>query len=272
MATDPFAAPLLKLYRAKEHIRDLDREISAYLMLSPFQLVIAQYPEIAQKQLRIETNPPIPSEFALTIGDAIHNLRAALDILIFGLIGSLADHPRNIQFPFCKDADSLESAIAVRQIQLAGERVVSAIRSLEPYPDGKHDLHAIHDMDIRDKHKLLMPVGRNAAMSEDDLREIEPRLLPAERKGVAFVFTGGGEDPIAMKINIEGVESSELERIYEPAKVQPAFSICFGQGEPFAFRPVVPVLTHLAAKTAHAITVIRGAVEGATEHEDGTPK
>ncbi len=46
MTADPFAAPLLKLKRAKHHIADLNGKINAYLALRPFELRIVQGPEI----------------------------------------------------------------------------------------------------------------------------------------------------------------------------------------------------------------------------------
>ena len=262
MAKDPFAAPLLKLDWAKQHISDLNGKINAYLALRPFQLFIVQGPEMAQRQYRIETDPPIPTEFALIIGDTIHNLRAALDIMIFGLIGDIASQLENISFPFCKNADSVESTISGRQIRLAGERVVEAIRSLEPYPTGKHKLYAIHDMDIRDKHKLLVPVGRNAKLSEDELRSLEPGLFSSiDPKGATIVFEGDSNNPIILRIDIPRVQRSQIRPLNEPAKIQPAFTICFDQGAPLAHQAVVPVLTKFAQKTEFAISTIRAATE-----------
>lgn len=260
MAVDPFAEPLLKLDRAKHHISDLNGKIDAYLALCPFKLFIVQSPEIGQRQFRIKTDPAIPTEFALIIGDAVHNLRAALDLMIFGLIGDLASNPENIFFPFCKDTDAMESAITGRQIQLAGNRIVGAIRSLEPYPAGKHGLYAIHDMDICDKHRLLMPVGRNAELSEDELRRLEPGFFKTiHPKGARIVFAGDSNDPVILRINIQGIPVSELPRIDKPAEIQPAFTICFDKGAPFAHQPVVPVLYALAQKTAFAISTVRAA-------------
>ncbi len=257
MANDPFVEPLLKVQRAKHHIADLNGKVNAYLAKRPFKLFLAQYPEIAQAQLRIETNPPVPDEFALIIGDAIHNLHAALDILMFGIVGKSAKNPDAVFFPFCAKADGLESTISRTQIHLAPEGVIRAIRTLKPYPDGNPDLCAIHRLDIQDKHKLLQPVGRNAELREDDFRRIAPGILSGPPKGVRFVFVGDSENPILMKIDIVDTPLAAIARIYEEAKIQPTFSICFAKREFFGHEVAIPTLQRFTNAVELALAEIR---------------
>ena len=107
-ADDPLLiAPLLKIERAEHHISDLDRVLKAYLDGKPIRLMTSIETQSGNQTHFIKQDEPIPRSAPLIIGDAVHNMRSALDLTIFGMIGHKARNPDTIQFPFAKRQESL---------------------------------------------------------------------------------------------------------------------------------------------------------------------
>jgi hypothetical protein len=262
MAFDPFAEPQLKIDWAKHHIANLNGEINSFMSERPFVLRVVQHPEIAQRQYLIEAKKPIPNKFALMIGDAIHNLRSALDIMMVGLVSPFTGSPEGIQFPFCKSADRMNGAITGPQIHLAGPKIRLAIEALQPYPGGDEKFYGLHELDICDKHRLIVPIGRNAELTDADFKKMEPGLLAGvQPKGNRIILAGGGstKEPIVFRINITNVATADIQRINMPAEIQPTFAICFDEGQPFASEAVIPTLGLLTRKVEYAVASIKKA-------------
>lgn len=236
----------LKIERAKHHIVDLERELEEFLTQQPFETIIQQDPSAGKKFIKIKTNKPIPIELSLIIGDVVHNLRSALDLLIFSLVGDKTGRPRSIQFPFASDQDKFEEAIVSRQINLAGEKVVDAVRSRRPYPKGNDLLWGLHELDICDKHKLILPTANVTSITADDLGKLDPSLSFIKGPGVLkFVNLENG---VMFDIVLPTANRSErrARRAFEEkTKHQPDFTICFGKGQPFEGRIILPLLEKL---------------------------
>ena len=119
-------APYLKLERAKHHINDLNRCIESFLAEKPFKLMVEVRADACELALRTQVKKAIPAEFSLIIGDAIHNMRSALDVTLYPMARGTAPSPDKIQFPFCKGFNGLEGAINRGQVKFAGKKVVEA--------------------------------------------------------------------------------------------------------------------------------------------------
>lgn len=78
----------LKLARAREHCDALELAIRDYLDTRPYELVPVELP--SSRGLRLTVAAPPPSAFALVVGDALHNLRSALDTRLVGVAEQLA--------------------------------------------------------------------------------------------------------------------------------------------------------------------------------------
>src|SRR5947199_5076580 len=83
-----------KLERAKHHILDLDSQFSTFLK-DAYTIGTKSKPEISHVQLYIADAKPIPDTFPLLIGDAVHNIRSALDHLVWQLVEATGDIPTN---------------------------------------------------------------------------------------------------------------------------------------------------------------------------------
>jgi hypothetical protein len=268
MTFDPFADPLLKIERAREHVAALNEKINAYLLKRPFRAVVRQQPYLCELQLAVETKLPIPKELSLIIGDVVHNLRSSLDIMMFGLIGHKVSRPEKLYFPFPKKdtREAIEGAITGAQVHLAGPRIVAAIKSLEPHPNGKYGLYGLHELDVTDKHKLILPAWRNTEITQAQLKEIHP-LFDCERPDdmtLNFRMPRDKAVLVATRFQPSG-PSWEIEAVQFEAKIQPTFVICFDQSQPFAFEPVIPSLADLATITEIAVTTVKLAFQEGLE-------
>ena len=59
----------------------------------------------------------LPSEVSLIIGDAIHNLHTALDLMIWEIESRIGKPDRSTKFPFYQTRSELVSAIEKRNLK-----------------------------------------------------------------------------------------------------------------------------------------------------------
>ncbi len=90
------------------------------------------------------------------MGDAVHKMRSALDLMASELARMNGKSDKNVYFPFANSAGELDDAIKSRSFNKAGEDAVDLIKQFAPYRGGNTDLRAIHDLDIEDKHTVLI--------------------------------------------------------------------------------------------------------------------
>lgn len=245
--------PRLKIERAKHHIRDLNRQINTYLAEKPFKLVRTGNADTREVALRTKTNKAIPAEFALILGDIAHNLRSALDLTIFTLVGGRSPSPWKVQFPFCRKPEGMDSAINNGQVRFAGEKVVDAVCALRPYNGGNKILWDLQALDSSDKHRLPIFAWRTAQMSATALGLLG---LPTYGPGVLHFY--GESDKIAVfpdPILIGPNGPTRLTMDFEQdAQFQPAYSICFRQGDPFEGQLIVDAMMKTTTEVEHAVT------------------
>jgi hypothetical protein len=154
---EPFEGSKLKIERATHHADQLAREVDSFLEERPFRVVL----EIRDDGRHAWTfrTKPIPKELSTIVGDIVHNLRAALDLLTCDLVRLNGQSDKGVYFPFAGDAAELEKMIKDRHIDRAGPDIVELVRSMKPFKGGNIKLRAIHDLDITDKHKTLIPTA-----------------------------------------------------------------------------------------------------------------
>lgn len=148
----------LKVGRARAHLETLNREINTFFEHNSYNIDV-QNPADQLYVLRAYDPPMVPSnDWALIIGDCIHNARSALDYIAWELAGSnIGD--RTTQFPICESYSCWRRAIDRGRIRdVRPRRARALIRYLQPYrtqdpPDTP--LAVLGRLDDRDKHKLL---------------------------------------------------------------------------------------------------------------------
>lgn len=159
-----FVGAKLKIVRAKSHIRELENQIIDYIKSKPLKVVVESEDGSTNHLWTLRVKYDIPIIFAAIIGDVIHNLRASLDLLATELVEHAGQDAKNVYFPFGNDSNGLEEMIKKRRIDKAGQGVVDIVRELQPYTGGNKLLRSLHDLDITDKHKSLVPVAHYAGI------------------------------------------------------------------------------------------------------------
>jgi hypothetical protein len=152
------ASVRLKIGRAKCHIADLRLALRHFAGSQPYRVDNRPDPATGGPVYFLAGVADVPQAISVIAGDAIHNLRCALDHLAYQLVmvgaGSVPSH--HVYFPvvddpvenkhkFDKDVGGMRPAAA------------DAIRDLEPHKGGKgHRLWVLHKLNNTDKHRLLL--------------------------------------------------------------------------------------------------------------------
>jgi hypothetical protein len=242
-----------KLERAEHHINDLSRNIDAFLAERPFKVIAHYHRKAGKIAYRVKADKPIPPTFSLILGDAIHNLRSALDVMLYALAHERSAAPTNIQFPFPRREtdDALTGAIDSGQVKFAGEKVVEAIRRLDPRPSKNPMLSGIHALDIRDKHRLAILSRGIPNFSANALGVLLEKHTTVRLTGPGSLLMAAPDDKDILVIRRDFVLKHNSE---EEAEVQPAFVITFGKGQPFENKIVLEILRN-------AGRAVRGALD-----------
>lgn len=249
--------PTLKLERAYHHISDLAARSDAFLAQRPFVLWERHERKANRKTLFVKQGKPIPPVFPLIVGDAVHNLRAALDHTLFMIAKDRSPKPHRIQFPFAKDdaPGTLRNSIKEGQVEFAGKKVVEAIEALRPHPSGNGGLYGVHFLDIQDKHQVLVLTDVKALIRAGEpeealLKDTTDYPMPA---GTTMVFAGSPGDDALMILENFRYATRDLPDSENETKVQPAFAISFSDREALAHQPVVETLRVAAEETRVAV-------------------
>lgn len=167
-----------KLDRALTHIDALDESIREWLDSDAYVLVEATEPETGYQVVVPKITEEPRDEWPLIIGDAIHNMRSALDHLVYALAikGYQATHTggdlppnteKRLMFPILtaspdpkRTVEKYYADIAKTQLQYVPTNAVARIQRLQPYECSAASpladpLAIINELDIIDKHRRL---------------------------------------------------------------------------------------------------------------------
>jgi hypothetical protein len=92
------------------------------------------------------------------VGDAVHNIRTALDLMASELARRNHQSDKSVYFPFANSEDELPQQIKSKNFERCGQAAVTLLKSIAPYHGGNTLLRALHDLDVQDKHKALIIV------------------------------------------------------------------------------------------------------------------
>jgi 3-hydroxymyristoyl/3-hydroxydecanoyl-(acyl carrier protein) dehydratase len=174
MSDQLFAGSRAKLQRASAFIVELDAVFSAYNNDDPLKatfLISADAPVIQVDWKGFSLLPGV------ILGDAVHNMRTALDLMASELARINDKSDKDVYFPFSSSQSSFEAAIKSRNFHKAGDEAVSLLMKFAPYRGGNNHLRAIHDLDIQDKHSSVletektMNIHLEGSYNIDDLKE-----------------------------------------------------------------------------------------------------
>lgn len=157
--------PRLKIGRAREQIVELESAIQAHHDAGALELTAE--PDDATDELvyRVRVRKELPMRITTIIGDAIHNARSALDLLICDLVrkNGHSVHKSNA-FPIATTKGEFERAIPSR-LRDVPAKAIALIRRLKPYDGGNPTLWKLSAMDNLHKHEMLLPIAAGQAVT-----------------------------------------------------------------------------------------------------------
>jgi len=184
----------LKIQWADHHFRKVQNLFRHWVRSDAYRIIPEHDLETGEVLYRLSEDFCIPDDFALIGGDMFQNLRSALDYLACALVRANGRDPTNqTGFPILENAPSTpeEKRVFARKVEGMTEEAKDLIRRCEPYHGGDDTLWRLHELNRREKHRLLFTVGayisnwsitQHAAATEMPLDQLE-------RMGRAYIST-----------------------------------------------------------------------------------
>jgi hypothetical protein len=159
-----------KIVRANEHLAMLHAEMSAWDASQPWGLVPEVHDQGAKHFYRLGFHQPIPIRWAAILGEAIHDLRSALEQTVYWLTidwtgkpikgSSFPVNSRKADFERRKNNGVWTNDSGMHKIRGIGPGPTAFIEALQPYPQRYKrfycwDVRTVHDLWNQDKHRLV---------------------------------------------------------------------------------------------------------------------
>lgn len=253
-----FSGVQIKVERAKEHVSDLKTLIQGFLQSNPYEVFPYDDPDTGDLlfKLRVLAQPPL--WWSAILGDAIHNLRSSLDLLVCELVRAEGKEIKpNTGFPVFKNITAFTNAFksgAPGQIKGAPKAAIDLIKEAEPYKGANNPFWHLHQLDIADKHKLLMAVGMayeslilDFARVFDNIPDLSPDLMiPPEVSVPIGLRSSNRQFPLedgAILYKVPFGTRNDLPQMNN--NPQFSFEVAFGEGEIVQGEPLIPTLHQL---------------------------
>lgn len=174
----PLDGPRVKVERANSQLIALQNIAQAFFETNPYTIVLAEIDRKTSRQsVRVNYCPAIPDEWGVIIGEICHDLRSALDLLVWQLALCKTLTPyKNTQFPIylignTKRHDGKGNPIphfwgkahGRRYLQSVPRRFWERIDSFQPYKRGnlgrRNPLFLLQNLNNTDKHCLITVIN-----------------------------------------------------------------------------------------------------------------
>lgn len=245
---------LAKIDRATKHIDELNELLRKN---RAFSYIAETNEKTGECATYAERNEAVISDATTIAGDAIQNMRAALDHAYWEIVSPFAASARdrkNVQFPFSETAARLDEAAKHRLADRVSVAFFQAVLALRPHgePGGNELLYAVHEFGAVDRHRSPTPVGEYKKISGEMLR----RQIPHFPSGI---MSGGfGNNYRDVVWNIQPLAFLKGEFVFKRELDVPV-DIVLSIGPTKDLRPMVPTLYAMRDKAKEAIQIIRSA-------------
>ncbi|HEX5467504.1 MAG TPA: hypothetical protein VFW80_00495 [Gaiellaceae bacterium] len=241
------AGPQAKVERAEKHISDLGPAITAFFKTEPYAAIRKDDLEAQQRSYYAEIRAQPDLSISLIAGDAIHNLRAALDLLFSQLVKANNEEVGDSDyFPIRKSAKSLEASLPEIQRRV-GSDACGLIEDMKPYQGGNDSLWHLHRLDAIDKHRFLLTA----------LGSVVSLVLPFEFPDGRVVYIelpdqGNTFSLLEDRGHLLTLSFSKGEQDHEPGF---GIEVALNEPEVVEPQPLVPFLEQLAGLVTETIAL-----------------
>jgi hypothetical protein len=245
------SSAVLKLTQAKHHLESIDSEIGDFFHHDPYVTATEANHETGEHLVRLVNMDEPPIQVSLMVGDVLHNLRSALDHIVWER-SAPEKRDTNTGFPLLvkPPRGSFDNVPSARGLSKTNRAIVER---LQPYkardPDEIFDqpLRVLHDLNITDKHRFIHLTWLSLEAS---------RLRPVARGGT-IRHTEAFPGPLELDAVLARVVVSPPEAQVD-MNFAPTFDIAFETGTtPWRDMPVVPTLEILVGAVEDALGCFR---------------
>jgi hypothetical protein len=234
LADTPFLSARRKIERANYHIDEAKSQIAAFLTTDFRRPFVEKDMETGNLRLNF-WHPPrhaMPA-FGATIGDAVHNLRCALDHTISEIVRMLGGNDVNVHFPMHETREELEKSIDHGLKKKIGPELCSFIvETIKPYRAGNYPLWALNKLDNLDKHRMILVADYELSVGLYVVDENSTGPFPENQ---FCILADGG-----------AVAEGSPAYLHNQAYANPTIDIRFDERHFFEDEPVIPTLEQLS--------------------------
>jgi hypothetical protein len=197
--------PRARIGRAAEHLEEINAAVNAFVDADPYLLRLKRDPNGWSVSKIREITEGHSDHFGLVFGDFLHNLRSALDNLVWQLVLVNGCTPSGgtggNAFPICSSWPRfVDSMFRLRGVSLEH---IAFIEAVQPYSGREEPIHEalriVHHLSNVDKHQIVhqsiaIPAGKEITIQENktvdghpepvdiDFYERQPMKVGAEVK------------------------------------------------------------------------------------------
>lgn len=238
----PFSSPRMRIARANEHIRNLDRRVKRFFDSKPYARVTERDDDGIHDQHKIKLTKVFPTGFTSVAAEAIEGLRSALDQATFATAAlSGVKHSKSAYFPISSSAAELDAVIKGRCKNVPPD-IISLFRSFNPYKGGNDLIWALNNACNTSKHGIIVPVGMSTAgmhinhMVISGSGSIPMPIWNSEKNEIVFATTGP-DTQFQYDLNV-------------------SFFVAFGEVDGIGGQPAIPVLHAIASEVNRIVLAI----------------
>jgi hypothetical protein len=245
--------------QGRKHIRDLEATIQAFYQTGPYVVRTKRDPQSRRLIYYVASVREAPPVLAAVAGDALQNLRSALDHLAYELVllGTGGRGPtRHVYFPISDDAAKYKTETPGK-VQGMRPEAMKAIDAIKPYGGGNDVLWRLHKLNNVDKHRTLILVGsayRSANLGahvSEMMRKLQPDI-PIPKIDAYF---RPADRLFPLKVGDELlIDAPDAE---ESPGMDFQFDVAFGEPGIVEDAPLLEALQEMAGVVADAIGQLR---------------
>jgi len=224
---DPLLGPKLKVERAKSHLADFKSGWEAFKNSAPFEDISYDDPATGERVFALRMIRDPPADLPLILGDAVHNLRSALDQMVCAFVRfNGKEVTRYHGFPIRRNKKKFREA-CIANLKDISPKANRFIRRLKPYKTGNYNLWFLAHLDNMDKHNQLVSVViSNVTVgvlhrNPTDIMGMMPGTMPLQRELPA--------DGIVLSQGDQEIRRFPKYRLHPARKPRFAFSITLGE-------------------------------------------
>jgi hypothetical protein len=191
----------IRIERAKKHIVDLNVVISAFYATYPYEIIANRDPNTRKPVYQLGRVNPMSGDLSAIAGDALQNLRGALDHLAWLLVLANNRSPdERTYFPISEDFPK-HMAKQSGVVQNFGSAAAQIWDGVKPYKGGNDDLWLLNKLNNIQKHRPLLTVG--AAYRAADIGPIISASLEAAFRQIPSDKLPAGFKIPAINLNLK---------------------------------------------------------------------